>query len=93
MWEEAVITYIKVLSQHLPGGTEENDEIELHDVYKSLGIVIIVSSRRLEGTGHTILKGDTRNMYKISVRKLLGERPLGKQKRWVDNIERQAMRF
>jgi hypothetical protein len=26
MWKEAVVAFLKVLSRHLPGGTEENDE-------------------------------------------------------------------
>jgi hypothetical protein len=26
MWKEAVVTYFVVLSQHLSGGVEENDE-------------------------------------------------------------------
>jgi hypothetical protein len=26
IWKEAVVTYCKVLSRHLPGGTEENHE-------------------------------------------------------------------
>jgi hypothetical protein len=31
VWKEAVVAYFKVISRHLPGGTDENQEIFIQD--------------------------------------------------------------
>jgi hypothetical protein len=48
----------------------------------------MIKSRRMRWAGHVARMGETRNAYRILVRKLEGKRPLGRpRRRWVDNIK------
>jgi hypothetical protein len=40
VWKEMVMTYLKVLSQHLPGGTEENHENRILSLPLTFGLGI-----------------------------------------------------
>jgi hypothetical protein len=45
-------------------------------------------SLRMKRTGHVARMGETRNAYRILVRKPEGKRPVGRpRRRWVDNIK------
>jgi hypothetical protein len=62
---------------------------ELHNLYSSPSIIIMMKSRRMRWTGHVARMEEKRNAYRLLVRKLEGKRPLGRQRRrWVDNIRR-----
>jgi hypothetical protein len=51
-----------------------NNEM-LHSFYSSLNIIWVNKSKRMR---HVACKKDMRNVYKISVGKLEGKRPLGR---------------
>jgi hypothetical protein len=59
---------------------------ELHNLYSSSNRMI--KSRRMRWAGYVARKGETRNAYRILVRKPEGKRPLGRpRRRWVNNIK------
>jgi hypothetical protein len=61
---------------------------ELHLMYSSPNITIIIKSRRMRRVGHVARIGETRNAYRILVGKPEGKRPLGRPRRkWMDYIK------
>jgi hypothetical protein len=61
---------------------------ELHNLYSSQNIIIMIKSRRTRWGGHVARMGEKRNSYRILVGKLEGKRPLGRpRRRWVDDIK------
>jgi hypothetical protein len=61
---------------------------ELHSLYSSPNIVRVIKSRRLRWAGHVARMGEGRGVYRVSVRRLEGKRPLGRpRRRWEDNIK------
>jgi hypothetical protein len=61
---------------------------ELHNVYSSPSIIIVVKSGRTRWAGLVARMGAKRNAYRILVEKPEGKRPLGRpRRRWVDNIK------
>jgi hypothetical protein len=52
---------------------------ELHDLYSSPSIIRIIKSRRMRLTGQVARMGENMNAYRLSVGKLEGKRPLGRQ--------------
>jgi hypothetical protein len=60
---------------------------ELHNLYSSMSIIRIITSRRMKWAGHVARMGKNRNVYRLLVRKPDGTRPLGRPRcRWIDNI-------
>jgi len=60
---------------------------ELHNLYASLNIIMVIKSRRNRWAGHVVRMGDMRNAYNILVGKPEGKRPLGRPVcRWDDII-------
>jgi hypothetical protein len=48
----------------------------------------MIKSRRMRWAGHVALMGERRDVYRVLVGKLEGERPLGRPgHRWEDNIK------
>jgi hypothetical protein len=61
---------------------------ELHNLYSSPNIIIMIKSERMRCAGHVARMGETRNAYRILVGKPEGRRPLGRPRcRWMDNIK------
>jgi hypothetical protein len=61
---------------------------ELHDLYSSPGIIIMIRSRRMRWAGHVARMGAKRNAYNALVGKHEGKTPLGRPKhRWDDDIK------
>jgi hypothetical protein len=61
---------------------------ELHSLYSSLNIVIVIKSRRMRWAGHVERKGEGRGVYRVLVGRPEGKRPLGRpRRRWEDNIK------
>jgi hypothetical protein len=61
--------------------------VELHDLYSSPSIIIIMKSKRMRLAGHIARMGEKKNAYRLLVGKPEGKRPLGRpRRRWVDNI-------
>jgi hypothetical protein len=62
---------------------------ELHDLYSSPTIVMVIKSRIMRWAGHVARMGEGRGVYRVSVGKPDGKRQLGRpRRRWVDNIKR-----
>jgi hypothetical protein len=61
---------------------------ELHTLYSSPSIIRMIKPRSMPWAGHVARMGERRNVYKISVGKPEGKRPLGKpRRRWEDSIK------
>jgi hypothetical protein len=70
------------------GGWRKLHNEELHNLYSSPSIIIIIKSRRMTWAGHVARMGEKRNVYGLLVGKPEGKRPLGRPRcRWIDNIE------
>jgi hypothetical protein len=60
---------------------------ELNDLYCSPNIVRVIKSRRMRWARHIARTGERRVVYRVSVGKPKGKRPLGRPRhRWEDNI-------
>jgi hypothetical protein len=69
------------------GGWRKLHNDELHNLYSSPSIIIMIKSKRVRWTGHVARMGKNRNAYRILVGKPEGKRPLGRPRhRWEDNI-------
>jgi hypothetical protein len=60
---------------------------ELHDLYSSPSIIIIMKSRRMSWAGHVARMRQKRNAYRLLVGNPEGRRPLGRPRRsWLHNF-------
>jgi hypothetical protein len=60
---------------------------ELHDLYSSLSIIIIIKARRMRWAGYVARMGEKRNAYRLLVGNPEGRKPLGRpRRRWLYNI-------
>jgi hypothetical protein len=66
--------------REVTGGWRELHNEGLHNLYSSPSIIRIIKSRRMRWAGHVARMGPKRNLYRISVRKPDGKRPLEKPK-------------
>jgi hypothetical protein len=65
---------------------------ELHDLYASPNIVMVIKSRRMRWAGHVARMGEWRSAYIVLVGRPEGKRPLGRpRRRWEDNIKMDLM--
>jgi hypothetical protein len=63
-----------------------NDEI--HSLYSSPNIVRVIKSKRMRWTGHVTRMEEGRSVYRVSVGRPEGKRPLERpRRRWEDNIK------
>jgi hypothetical protein len=70
------------------GGWRKLHNEELHNLYSSPSIIRIIKSRRIRWAGHVAQMGEKRNVYRLSVAKPEGKRPVGRPRhRWIDNIK------
>jgi hypothetical protein len=61
---------------------------ELHSLYSSLNIVMVIKSRGMRWAGHVARMGEGRGVYRVLVASPEGKRPLGRpRRRWEDNIK------
>jgi hypothetical protein len=61
---------------------------ELHSLYSSPNIVRVIKLRRMRWAGHVARTGEGRGVYRVSVGRPEGKRPLGRPRcRWEDNIK------
>jgi hypothetical protein len=60
----------------------------LHNLYPSLSIIILIKLRTVRRAGNVTLMGDTRNACRFSVGKSEGKRPVGTpRRRWRDMLK------
>jgi hypothetical protein len=60
---------------------------ELHSLYSSLNIDVVIKSRTMWWEGHVTRMGEGRGVYRVLVGRPEGKRPLGRPvRRWEDNI-------
>jgi hypothetical protein len=65
---------------------------ELHNLYSSSNIILMIKSRRIRWTGHVARIAEMRNAYKILVLKPEKKRQLRRYKRrWENNIKMDIM--
>jgi len=58
---------------------------ELNDLYCSPNIVRMLKSKRIRWAGHVARMGEERGVYRVSVEKPEGKRPLRRpRRRWVE---------
>ena len=63
-------------------------------MYSSPNIIRNLTSRRLKWAGHVARMDQSRNAYRVLVRKPKGKRPLGRpSRRWEDNIKMNLRRW
>jgi hypothetical protein len=61
---------------------------ELHNMYSLPKIVRVNKSRRIRRAGHVACMGEGRGVYRVSVGRPEGKRPLGRPRhRWEGNIK------
>jgi hypothetical protein len=69
------------------GGWRKLYNEELHYLYSSISIIIMIKARRMRWAGH-VAQMEKRNAYRILVRKPKGKKSPGRpRRRWVDNIK------
>ncbi|KAJ4444288.1 hypothetical protein ANN_06080 [Periplaneta americana] len=72
----------------VPGEWRKLHNTELHALYSSTDIIRNIKSRRLRWAGHVARMVESRNAYRVLVRRPEGKRPLGRpRRRWEDNIK------
>jgi hypothetical protein len=72
----------------MTGGWRKLYNEELHNLYSSPSIIIIIKSKRMRWAGHVARMREKRNVYRLLVGKPEGKRLLGRpRRRWIDNIK------
>jgi len=70
------------------GGWRRLHNEELHNLYISPNIIMVIKSRMMRWGRHVACMGEMRNAYNILVGKPEGKRPFGKLRhKWEDNIK------
>jgi hypothetical protein len=70
------------------GGWRKLHNEELHGLYSSPSIIMVIKGRRIRWAEHVARMGEVRGAYNILVGKPEGRRPLGRPRRtWEDNIK------
>jgi hypothetical protein len=78
--------------EEVVGGWRRLHNEDLHNLYASPSIILVIKSTRMKCAGHVACMEEMRNAYNILVGKPEGKRPLGKPKRrWECNIRMDLM--
>jgi hypothetical protein len=88
VFENRVLRRIFGPKSEVDGSWRKLHNDEFHSLYSSPNIVRMIKSRRMRGAGHVARMGEGRGVYRVSVGKPEGTRPLGRhRRRWEDNIK------
>jgi hypothetical protein len=70
--------------EEVTGGWRKLYNEELHNLYSSPSIIIVIMSRRMRWAGHAARMGERRNAYRILVGNPDGKRPLGRPRQYYN---------
>jgi hypothetical protein len=71
----------------MAGGWRRLHNEELHNLYTSPNIIMVIKSGRMRWGGHVVCVEEMRNVYSVLVGKPESKRPLGRLRhRWEDII-------
>jgi hypothetical protein len=87
VFEKRVLRIFGSKQEEVAGGWRRLHSEELHNLYASSNIVMLIKSRRMRWLGHVAHMKHMRNAYRILIGKTERKRPLGRpRRRWEDNI-------
>jgi hypothetical protein len=73
--------------EEVAGGWRQLHNEELHILYASSDVILVIKSRRMGWVGHVAHMEEVRNAYSILDGEPEGKRPLGRPRhRWEDNV-------
>jgi hypothetical protein len=81
VFENRVLRIFGSKRNGVTGGWKKLLNEELHNLYSSPSIIIIIKSRRMRWAGHAARMGDKKNVCRLLVGKPAGKRPLGRPRR------------
>jgi hypothetical protein len=88
VFENRVLRRIFGLKREGDGSWRKLHNDELHNLYSSPNIVMVIKSRRMRWAGHVARMGEGRGVYGVLVGRPEGTRPLGRpRRRREDNIK------
>jgi hypothetical protein len=88
VFEHRVLRIFELNRDEVTGGWRKLHNEELHNLHSSPSMVRMVKSSRMRWAGHIARMGETRNTYRILVKKPERKGPLGRPRhRRVDNIK------
>jgi hypothetical protein len=88
IFENSLLRRMFGLKRDEDGSWRKLHNDELHNPYSSPHIVRVIKSRRMRWEGHVARMGEWRGVYRVSVGRPAGKRPLGRSRgRWKDNIK------
>jgi hypothetical protein len=67
-------------SEEVVGGWRRLHNEELHHLYASPNIIMVIKLRKMRWVGHVTRMGEIRDAYKIMVGKPEGKRPFGRSR-------------
>jgi hypothetical protein len=72
----------------LKGSWRKFHNDELHSLYSSLNMDVVIKSKTMKWAGHVARMREGRGIYRVLVGRPEGKRPLGRpRRRWEDNIK------
>jgi hypothetical protein len=88
VFENSVLGKIFGPKREVDGPWRKLHNDELHSLYSSMNVVMVIKSRRMRWAGHVACMGEGRGVYRFLVGRPKGKRPLGRPRcRWEDNIK------
>jgi hypothetical protein len=88
VFENRVLRKISGPKREEDGSWRKLHNDELHSLYSSPNIVRMIKSRRMRWAGHVARMGERSAVYRVSVGRPEGKRPLGRpSRRWEYNIK------
>jgi hypothetical protein len=88
VFENRVLRIFGPKRDEVTGGWRKLHNEELHGLYSSPSIIMVIKARGVRWAGHVAHMGEVRGAYNILVGRPEGRRPLGRpRRRWEDNIK------
>jgi hypothetical protein len=88
VFENRVLRKIFTPNKEEDGSWRKLHNDELHSLYSLPNIVRVIKTRRMRWAGHVARMWEERGVYRVSVGRPEGKRPLGRPRhRWENNIK------